>query len=179
MPATSKRRRDSARSAKSREEIAPYEAKLSDFEYALWHLGAAFARWRRDCLRSVDGRDLNSTEASLLHVIHLSDTPKGVMDICRLLHRDDLANIQYGLKKLGGLGLVQKHGRSRKSMTYTVTEEGRAIVEAYLERRREILLRLFMQVAPSTEDLTDLIMQMHVMIGIYDQSSGLVMNHQP
>lgn len=155
------------------------EMKLAEFEYAIWHLGSAFARWRRDCLAAVSDVSLSSTEASILHAIHMHGGPKGVMEISRLLHRDDLPNIQYGLKKLSQLGLIEKKGNSRKNMTYLTSEAGNRVVSAYLEQRREVLMRLFSRVAPSTAELSDLIMQMHVMIGIYDQSSDLVMSRQP
>lgn len=156
-----------------------YETKFSEFEYAIWHLGSAFARWRRDCLDAVSDVGLSSTEASVLHAIHMNGNPKGLMEISRLLHRDDLPNIQYGLKKLSQLGLIEKQGSSRKNMTYSVSEDGSRIVDAYLRKRREVLLRLFQHVAPSSRDLDDLIMQMHVMIGLYDQSSDMVMSRQP
>lgn len=155
-----------------------YEAKLAEFEYAIWHMGAAFARWRRDCLGSVSDLNVSNTEASILHVVHMNGTRKGVTEISRLLHRDDLPNIQYGLKKLWQLGLIEKEGNSRKNMTYCVSKTGEEIVEAYLEQRRKILLRLFKQVAPATDDLSDLIVQMHVMVGIYDQSSDLVISQK-
>ena len=156
-----------------------YETKFAEFEYAIWHLGAAFARWRRDCLGSVSDVTLNSTEASILHAVRMNGTTKGLVEIGRLLHRDDMTNIQYGLKKLGQLGLIEKRGNSRKNMTYAVSARGDAIIGAYLEQRRKVLLRLFQQVAPDPDDLDTLILQMHVMIGIYDQSGDLIMNRQP
>jgi predicted MarR family transcription regulator len=155
------------------------EIKLAEFEYAIWHLGSAFARWRRDCLAAVSDVSLSSTEASILHAVHMHGGPKGVMEISRLLHRDDHANIQYGLKKLAQLGLIEKKGNSRKNMTYLASAAGNEIVASYLVQRREVLMKLFSRVAPSTAELSDLIMQMHVMIGIYDQSSDLVMSRQP
>lgn len=156
-----------------------YETKFAEFEYAIWHLGAAFARWRRDCLGSVSDVSLSSTEASILHAVHMNGTTKGLVEIGRLLHRDDMTNIQYGLKKLGQLGLIEKRGNSRKNMTYSISARGDEIIAAYLEQRRKVLLRLFQQVAPAPDDLDTLILQMHVMIGIYDQSGDLIMNRQP
>ena len=155
------------------------EFKLAEFEYAIWHLGSAFARWRRDCLAAVSDVNLSSTEASILHAVHMGGGPKGVMEISRLLHRDDLANIQYGLKKLSQLGLIEKNGSSRKNMTYQVSASGNRIIDAYLQQRREVLVKLFGHVSPSTAELSTLIMQMHVMIGIYDQASNLVTSRQP
>ncbi|WP_108659103.1 winged helix DNA-binding protein [Acuticoccus kandeliae] len=160
-------------------DTALYERRLAEFEYAIWHLGAAFTRWRRDCLDAVSETNLTSTEAAILHAVHMMGTSKGLMEIARLLHRDDIANLQYGLKKLTQLGLIERQGRSRKATVYAVTEAGGALVEAYLARRREVLLRLFMQVAPTSAELDNLIMQMHVMIGLYDQSSDLLLTRQP
>jgi predicted MarR family transcription regulator len=156
-----------------------YERRLAEFEFAIWHLGAAFARWRRDCLAAVTDLNLSSTEASILHAVHMSGEPKGVMEVARLLHRDDVTNLQYGLKKLTGLGLVERQGRSRKAAVYVATADGAALVEAYLAKRREVLLRLFRQAAPSPEHLEELVLRMHVMIGLYDQSSDLLLTRQP
>ncbi len=35
------------------EETQRHERAVNAFEYAAWHLGSAFARWRRDCLASI------------------------------------------------------------------------------------------------------------------------------
>lgn len=156
-----------------------YEAGLGEFEYALWHLGSAFARWRRECQSTVPGPALNGNESAILHMIHLNDTPKGLMDLSRLLHRDDLPNIQYGLKKLASLGLIEKNGRSRKNMTYALSAKGRELVDAYLDTRRRVLVRMFMRVARTPDELTDLVMLMHLMIGIYGQAGDLAMNRHP
>lgn len=156
-----------------------YEAALGEFEYALWHLGSAFARWRRECQDTVPGPALNGNESAILHMIHLNDSPKGLMDLSRLLHRDDLPNIQYGLKKLASLGLIEKNGRSRKNMTYAVSDKGRAVVDAYLDTRRRVLVRMFMRVARTPDELTDLVMLMHLMIGIYGQAGDLAVNRHP
>ena len=109
---------------------ARQERAVTGFEYALWHLGSAFARWRRDCLAQLPGSDLSGAEASLLHVIHLNDTPKGLSEISRLLHRDDLANLQYGLKKLLQLGYIEKADprASRKTVTYRTSPRGQALI---------------------------------------------------
>jgi predicted MarR family transcription regulator len=155
------------------------EAIWADFEYALWQLSGAFARWRRDCLASVSGVSLSGTEASILHVVHMNGTPKGLMEISRLLHRDDLPNLQYGLKKLQRLGLVEKRGASRKTMNYDATAEGNRIVEAFLRKRHETLMALLAHVADLPEGLREMITRMHLLTGIYDQSSELVRAHQP
>ncbi len=91
-------------SVDSSDDAIRHEQAINGFEYAIWHLGSAFARWRRDCLACLPGEALSGAEASILHIAHLNNTPTGVADISRLLHRDDIANLQYGIKKLMAQG---------------------------------------------------------------------------
>lgn len=161
------------------DEALRHERTVTAFEYAAWHLGSAFARWRRDCLASLPGVALSGAEASILHIIHLNGTPKGLAEIARLLHRDDLANLQYGLKKLLAQGFVEKADARapKKSMTYRASAKGGALVEAYLQRRRETLLRLTRTLPGTTEAIDEVTIMLHVMIGLYDQASNIVSGH--
>jgi len=155
---------------------ARHERAVTGFEYAAWHLGSAFARWRRDCLASIPGAGLSGAEASILHVLHLNGTPKGLSDVARLLHRDDLANLQYGLKKLISLGFIEKasNGASRRNTTYVPTESGRAIVDAYLQHRRDTLVRLVGSMSGTQDALQQATSILHVMTGLYDQASTIL-----
>ena len=158
---------------------ARHERAVTAFEYAAWHLGSAFARWRRDCLASIPGAGLSGAEASILHIIHLNGTSKGLAEISRLLHRDDLANLQDGIKKLLTLGFIEKADARapRKSMTYRASGKGQALVEAYLQRRRETLLRLTASLPGTSDAIENATVMLHVMIGIYDQASNIVSGH--
>lgn len=157
-------------------DIAPIEQTVNAFEYAAWHFGSAFARWRRDCLGAMPATALGGTEASILHVLHLNGTPKGLSDVARLLHRDDLANLQYGLKKLLSLGFIEKasNGASRRNTTYLPSESGRAIVDAYVQHRRDTLVRLVGSMSGTQEALQQATSILHVMTGLYDQASTIL-----
>lgn len=157
-------------------EISPIEQTVNAFEYAAWHFGSAFARWRRDCLGAMPAKELGGTEASILHVLHLNGTPKGLSDVARLLHRDDLANLQYGLKKLLSLGFIEKasNGASRRNTTYVPSESGRAIVDAYLQHRRDTLVRLVGSMSGTQQALQQATSILHVMTGLYDQASTIL-----
>ena len=39
-------------------DISPIEQTVNAFEYAAWHFGSAFARWRRDCLIAMPANTL-------------------------------------------------------------------------------------------------------------------------
>jgi predicted MarR family transcription regulator len=157
-----------------------HERAVTAFEYAVWHLGSAFARWRRDCLALLPDGELSGAEASLLHVIHINGTAKGLAEISRLLHRDDLANLQYGLKKLLRLGFIEKADprAPRKSVTYRASARGRALIEAYLRLRRDVLLKLTNRLAGTTGAIEDATTLIHLMIGIYDQASNIATGHR-
>jgi len=153
------------------------EEILAGFEYALWHLGAAFSRWRRDCFAAVSDLGISGSETSILHAVEMNGTAKGLMDISRLLHRDDLPNLQYGLKKLLQIKLIEKRGTSRKTTNYVISESGKAVVLAYKKKRQETLLRLFKQLPQDAFDMENMVALMHVMTGIYDQSGDLLLHH--
>ena len=58
-------------------------------------------------------------------------------------------------------------------------ENKSAVVDAYLDTRRRVLVRMFMRVARTPDELTDLVMLMHLMIGIYGQAGDLAVNRHP
>jgi predicted MarR family transcription regulator len=157
-------------------DITPIEVTVNAFEYAAWHFGSAFARWRRDCLAALPATGLGGTEASILHVLHLNGTAKGLSDVARLLHRDDMANLQYGLKKLLSLGFIEKASdtASRRNTTYTPSDSGRAVIDAYLQHRRETLVRLAGSLSGTREALQQATSILHVMTGLYDQASTIL-----
>jgi len=94
------------------------------------------------------------------------------------LHRDDTANLQYGIKKLLSLGYIAKADgtSSRKLTTYCGTDKGRALVTSYNQRRQEILLgltRALPGLADTVEKTTNV---MHVMTGLYEQASEIAVS---
>jgi len=161
------------------DDALAHEQAINGFEYAIWHLSSAFARWRRDCLACLPGEPLSGAEASILHIVHLNNTPKGVAEISRLLHRDDIANLQYGIKRLLAQGFIEKADPKapKKSVTYLTSDKGRKLVEAYLQLRRETLLRLTDRVPGMTKAIGEATTMLHVMIGMYDQASNIAAGH--
>jgi len=117
-------------------DISPLEQSVNAFEYAAWH----------SVRRSPAGARLSGCDADQCAGGHRSLDParpasewyaESLSDVARLLHRDDLANLQYGLKKLLPWVFIEKasNGASRRNTTYVPTESGRAIVDAYLQHR--------------------------------------------
>lgn len=159
----------------TQQDIIRDDIALTHFEYAAWHLASAFAKWRRDCLASLAQNDLAGSEASILHIVHMNGTAKGLAEISRLLHRDDTANLQYGLKKLVSFGHIAKAGesKSRKLTTYEATPKGCALIDAYKARREEILLGLTQALPGMGETIESTTNVLHVMVGLYEQASEI------
>ncbi|MBY5932712.1 winged helix DNA-binding protein [Tateyamaria omphalii] len=161
----------------STSELERNNLAVTNFEFAAWHLASAFAKWRRDCSASLPYNDLSGSETSILHIVHMSGTPKGLSDIARLLHRDDTANLQYGIKKLLSIGYVEKAdgSSSRKLTRYQVTEEGEALVTAFHQRREEILLELTQALPGVSDTIEKTTNVLHVMAGLYEQASEIAL----
>lgn len=169
----------SVETASGGDESLRHEQAINAFEYAVWHLASAFARWRRDCLACVPDAALSGAEASILHIVRINDTPKSLAEISRLLHRDDIANLQYGIKKLLAQGYLEKADPKapKKNVTYQTSTKGRILVEEYLRLRRETLIRLSDRVPGMTDAVSEATTMLHIMIGIYDQASNIVAGH--
>lgn len=119
----------------------PAEANLANFEFALMAANAAFERYVTQLGLLIGEPELTFNEASLLHVIRMYDRPKDATTIARLVNRDDLANVQYSLRKLVSVGLVKKT-RSGVTAHYETTPLGTEWTERYAALRSRLLVDL-------------------------------------
>jgi predicted MarR family transcription regulator len=120
------------------------EANLTEFEFLFWRMYYSFVRWQEDCQCCVSDDDISADEIALVHLIRMHDRGKTISEISRLLNRDDFSNIQYSLKKLLKLKLIQKSNKTtKKSISYEITEYGKKITNQYGNVRRKILLKMF------------------------------------
>lgn len=91
----------------------PHEFAVTRFEQGLICAAAAFYRFygvllgREGRVRNISGQD-----NAILQQIMAASRPLAVTDIARFANRDDIANIQYSLKKLLRGGLIEKAGRT-------------------------------------------------------------------
>jgi predicted MarR family transcription regulator len=150
----------------------PLEAALTGFEWSLWRLSAAFIRWQGECLTAVAGAALTGQDAALLHVVAHQGKAKGLSEIGRLLGRDDVANVQYAIKRLLGLGLIERvEGRSRRETIYRVAAAGAVLVRRYGQLRRRLLVRLLGQIAGAPADIGRLGERLDLLTALYDTAS--------
>ena len=84
-----------------------FEVGLTELEFSVFRVSAAFERWQSDCLGCCIGAPFSGTDTALLHVIRMHERSKSISELARLLKRDDVANLQYGTRKLLKAGLIE------------------------------------------------------------------------
>ena len=156
-----------------------YEIDLTELEFAILRVAAAFERWRSDCMACCIDASFSGADTAMLHVIRMHDRPKSISEIGRLLNRDDLSNLQYGIRKLINAGVIEKAGPSdsKKGATYVATELGCEITDRFAEFRRELLVTL-MQSMSTDIGLPNAAKILNLMAGIYDQASCIAASHR-
>jgi predicted MarR family transcription regulator len=155
------------------------EVGLTEFELSVFRVAAAFERWQSDCSGCCYGQTFSGTDTAVLHVVRMHDRPKSISEIGRLLKRDDISNLQYGVRKLLKAGLVEKTegGGSKRDVTYRVTHAGRDMTEQYAAFRRELLISMVKSAAPEADfDATSRLLNM--MSALYDQASCVAATHR-
>ncbi|MEQ9815168.1 MAG: winged helix DNA-binding protein [Azospirillaceae bacterium] len=146
------------------------ERMVADLEFSLEHAIQAFYRWKSECLAAVaDGR-LSGDDTAILNIIRMKDEPKRLSEVARLLNRTDTANIQYAIRKLVKLGLIESEGgRSRKLTRYRVTVRGREVTDAYADMRASLLMPMIGSMDMGAADFERVSHFLDLMASLYSQ----------
>ena len=157
----------------------PHEISVTELEYSLFRVYEAFLRWQSECLAAVSGKRLSGPDNAVLHVIRMNDRSKAITEIARLLNRDDIANLQYSIRKLLAAGLIEKTGDSaKKGVRYQVTAEGRDVTERYAKLRKALLMKLTRAFGDWESQVDDASRVLDLMTGIYDQAARVAATHR-
>jgi|GEM_PF-631485 len=156
-----------------------FEIGVTEFEFSIFRVAAAFERWQSDCLRCCLPMNFSGTDTAVLHVIRMHNRPKGISELCRLLNRDDQSNLQYTVRKLLKAGLIEKSQSeaSKRDVAYVVTEEGQRVTDQYARFRQELLLSIT-RTALGTADLDAIARSLNMMAAMYDQASCIAATHR-
>ncbi|MBY0545356.1 MAG: winged helix DNA-binding protein [Gammaproteobacteria bacterium] len=120
------------------------EVKVSELEFMLWRVGYGFLRWQEDCTTHVTGVTLTGDDIAVLHIIRMKERPKTVYELAQLLNRGDIPNVQYSIKKLLKLKLIEKaKNLVKKAVAYQLTPLGMKHTDDYTKARKELFLDLF------------------------------------
>ena len=145
-------------------------AELSEFEFGLITASNAFNRWAVRCITACGIKDLAVTDVLVLHHINHRAREKKLADIAFILNIEDAYIVNYSLKKLMTLGLVQtrRHG---KEVLYSTNERGRDVCKRYFEIREQVLVSGLSGDGSETLELTELAGFLRVLSGLYDQAA--------
>lgn len=148
------------------------EYRVTAFEWSLVQLNEAFARFVTELGTLTIASELKYSEHTILHAIRMQDRPKGGATIARLLNRDDLQNVQYGLRKLESLELIRKTREPGSTQAaYEITDKGRQRLEQYRDVRAELLIKRVEQIQNSPEQLEALARLMSMLTGVYEEAA--------
>lgn len=158
------------------------EREVAEFELSLICLAESFYRMMQQSLASeLHDQSISGQDNTILQAIHTRGQPKGISDLCRLLNRDDVSNVQYSVRKLQATGLIEKIAKSaKKSTTYRTTERGAFVVDHFVNLRRELVVKaIAAQVDAPNERLTSTVQLAGILTGIYDQASRVMVTRRP
>ena len=125
---------------------------------------------REGRLRNISGQD-----NAILQQIMAASRPLAVTDIARFANRDDIANIQYSLKKLTRAGLIEKAGRtSARETSYVVTEIARHWTQDFLKLRRQLFTDPAAQLPDFDDQLEKSAHLLNLVAGFYDHGTRVM-----
>lgn len=150
--------------------VSPRSQQLSEFEFGLIVSNNAFSRWIVHCMSAAGLRELTPLDVLVLHHVHHRARDKRLSEISFIMNIEDTHLINYSLKKLQGLGVVQS-SRSGKDVTYATTEEGRGYVERYREIRESCLISALQADDKLNAQIGELATLLRVLSGVYDQAA--------
>lgn len=161
---------DSRRIVSSRHLAEGEGWEASEFEYGLIIAYNAFTRWMTRCMAAAGLPELSPLEILVLHNTNHRDREKRLSDICFLLNIEDTHTVNYALRKLLKLGLLQSEKRG-KEVFYGPTEEGRALCTRYRTLREQCLLQALPRTGMDGPALREVAATLRAMSGQYDQAS--------
>jgi predicted MarR family transcription regulator len=150
--------------------VSPHSTEMSEFEYGLIVAGNAFHRWVAHCMSAAGLKDLTPLDVLVLHHVTHRARDKRLADICFIMNVEDTHLINYALKKLLNLKVVESR-KNGKEVIYASTQSGRAFVQRYREIRESCLIDALKADDGMNRDIGELARLLRVLSGMYDQAA--------
>lgn len=150
--------------------VSPHSSEMSEFEFGLIVANNAFHRWIVHCMSAAGLKDLMPLDVVVLHHVTHRARNKRLSDICFIMNVEDTHLINYSLKKLVNLQVVEAR-KNGKEVTYASTEAGRAYVQRYREIRESCLIDAMNADDSLNRDIGELARLLRVLSGMYDQAA--------
>lgn len=144
--------------------------EVSEFEYGLILASNAFSRWVQRCMAAAGAPELSALEVLVVHNVNHRDRQKRLSDICFLLNIEDTHTVNYALRKLLKLGLIESEKRG-KEVFYRTSQAGRDLCARYAKVREQCLLDVLPHTGISGDELREIAASLRALSGLYDQAS--------
>ena len=175
-PRSQPRKRAPAAKVAAHLAASPHEFVVTRFEQGLICAAAAFYRFYGSLLGR-EGREHNVSgqDNAILQQLMAASRPLAVTDVARFANRDDIANIQYSLKKLVRAGLIEKAGRtSARETSYVITPLARKWTANFLALRRQLFTDPSAQILGFDEQLEKSANLLNLIAGFYDHGTRVM-----
>lgn len=149
---------------------SPDSWHLSEFEYGIIIAQHAFSRWMVRCMNAAGHPDFSPLDVLVLHNVNHRKRAKRLVDICFVLHVEDSHTVNYSLKKLIKLGLLNKEKRG-KEIFYSTSEEGDKACRTYREVRERCLTSVYRNLDREGSEISEAATLLRLLSGLYDQAS--------
>ena len=143
---------------------------LSEVEFGLTVVYNAFQKWVVRCAVAAGQSELSAIDVLVLHNINHRDSEKRRVDVSFMLNIEDTHTVNYALKKLANLGLVEKEKRG-KEIFYTASLAGKAFCEEYRNVREQCLIPCTSSLENDADELSRHAAMLRTLSGLYDQAS--------
>jgi predicted MarR family transcription regulator len=143
---------------------------LSELEYGLNLVGAAYHRWMTGCAAAAGQPGLSALEVVVINTVRHRDRPKRQAEIARALAIDDAHLLTYALRKLERLGLVAS-ARAGKEKLVRMTDSGTAFCARYAAIRERLLAEPVAGDGPEAARLSELAALLRSLSGFYEQAA--------
>jgi len=145
-------------------------SELSEFEFGMIIANNAFNRWAVRCMAAAGMPDMTITDVLVLHHINHRAREKKLADIAFTLNIEDTHVVNYSLRKLQTLGLVET-ARRGKEVLYSTNEAGQAICARYAEIRESLLVSSLAGDLADTSQLAEFARHLRMLSGLYEQAA--------
>jgi predicted MarR family transcription regulator len=170
-----------ARRTASHLAASPHELAVTELEQALICAAQAFYRFIGESLGPEGAsHNLSGEDNLILQQLMASSRPRGVVELARFANRDDIANIQYSLRKLIKAGMVEKTpGSTNRDTLYQVTPRARELTEHFLRLRRELVMGPSEAIPGFDEQLRAAARAMQLLTSFYDHGTRVLAGREP
>ena len=143
---------------------------LSEIEFALNITNNAYQRWMVRAAAASGFAGLAPNDILVLHSVNHRGREKTLADLCLVLNIEDTHLVNYSIKKLTALGLVET-GKRGKEKIAMITDDGKVACERYREIREALLVESVKSLGLDENQISHMATVLRSLSGQYEQAS--------